>query len=344
MDKKKVAIIASLALGVILLVGIIISNVAGIKQIKESVTVEAGTQAEIVLNAKEFFNVKEDVAKKITFDTSGIDLTQVGEYKAIAKYNGKEYTINVIVEDTTPAVIADVADQTVYVAKDKLKEQPEVDKSLYSATDNVDGYLSGEKLTYEVTCRDEAKHEWIVKVSYTDRAGNESNGEFLITVKEKKTSGNSGSGSQNNGGGAFNGGNSNTGNTNTGNGGSSSNGGGSASNGGYHPADTDRDGVVSTDEEMEYITPEKQALINAGYGVVCEFDGGTWYAVLMKNSTHTINGKNGWEILEEYMDARGLDGNVSGSYINTENEWYWYRATNIHEKPEEFDDDFWSQF
>ena len=460
-NSKKIAIVVGVALGVILLVAIVVSSISGLKQIKDSTNVELGTVTELKLDAKEFFEVDDDTAKKVKFDTSKVDLTKVGEYEVIAKCDGKKYSITVIVEDTTApkvkmakrylftndiakvsdyssviaevmdasevtsklvrfekikelvevndlelrnltegatsfakaenalavgsetipievgiyrsvleikdasdnasyeeviiildttgAVITDVADQTVNVSKDKLAEQPEVDKSLYSASDNVDGYISGENLTYEVTCRDESKHEWIVKVSYTDRAGNESSGEFLITVKEKKTSGNSGSGSQNNGGGSSNGGNtsnggnSNTGNTNNGNGGSSSSGGGSAVNGGYHPADTDRDGTVSTSEEMKYITPEKQACIDAGYGVVCEFDGGTWYAVLVHNDG-TVNGKDGMEILWDYLDERGLKGNVSGRYINSDNDWYWYTATDIREKPQEFDDEFWSQF
>lgn len=99
----------------------------------------------------------------------------------------------------------------------------------------------------------------------------------------------------------------------------------------YHPADVNKDGVVSVEEEMMYITPEKQACINAGYGVVCEFNGDIKYAVLMKNSSHTIDGKQGWEILDEYLTQKGLTGNGGGCWINPDNEWYWYFVEEVHE-------------
>lgn len=437
---SRIAAIAGGVLGAMLMISITVSNVVGLNQIKESINVEVGTVTELQLKAKDFFKVDDKTAKKVKFDTSNVDLNKVGEYKAIAKCDGKEYSIKVIVEDTkapkvsmaqryiftndiaalkdfsaivkevkdaskttaklvrfekikdlaevndlelrnvtegatafakaedalavgtetvptevgiyrsvleikdayenasyeevivildtTAAIITDVADQTVNVSKDKLNEQPEVRKSLYSATDNVDGYIAGDKLTYEVTCRDEAKHEWIVKVSYTDRAGNVSAGEFLITVKEKKTSNNSGS----NAGGASNSGSGSNGGNNSNSG---SNGGGSALNGGYDPADTDRDGTVSTDEQMSYITPEKQACIDAGYGVVVELQGGEMYAVLMKSNTHTINGKRGSDILREYLAERGLEGDVGGCWIEPDNEWYWFQAEDVHEIPED---------
>ena len=97
----------------------------------------------------------------------------------------------------------------------------------------------------------------------------------------------------------------------------------------YNPMDENKDGDVSTDEEMMYITPEKQACIDAGYGVVVEFDGGEWYGVLMRNSSHTIDGKDGGFILFDYLQERGLDGHVGGCWINPEKEWYWFTATDI---------------
>ena len=437
---SRIAIIVSVALVLMLIIGIIISNVTGIKQIKDSTNVEFGSVAELSLNAKDFFDVKNDIAAKITFDTSKVDLNKVGEYEAYAKYNNKQYTIKVVVEDTTApkvtmenryiftndiaalndftsmvkevsdaseytlklvrfeqkkelvevndlelknltegtaslmneeaalavgsdavptdagiyrsvlevkdaqgnasyeevvvildttgALITDVADQVVKVSKDKLNEQPEIDKSLYSAVDNVDGYIKGDSLSYEVSCRDEAKHEWVVKVSYTDRAGNESLGEFLITLKEKQKA----TSNKNNNSGKENTGNKNTDNNNT----------NSSDDKTYDPADTNKDGVVSTDEGMRYITPEKQACIDAGYGVVCEFDGGTWYAVLMKYGDYTIDGKDGHDILREYLDARDLDGHIGGCWINSDNEWYWFIADEIREKITEEDEGFWS--
>lgn len=454
---SRMAVIASVVLAIMLIIGIIVTKTVGLNQIKDSVDVELGTVKELNLKAKEFFKVGDDVAKKIAFDVSKVDLGKAGEYEATANYDGKEYVIKVVVKDTTVpsvqmanryiftndianlsdlssmvkevkdaseystklvrfekskellelndlelknvtegaapfikaedalavgseevptepgiyrsileiadvhgnasyeevfvildttgAAITDVEDQAVSVAKDKLNEQPELDKSLYKAVDNVDGFLDSDDLTLEVSLRDEAKHEWLVKVSYTDRAGNESFGEFLITVKEKKTSSNSGSNTQNNSSNNKNdssdsgsdGNSSNAGNNN-----SDSNNNNTGVNGGYDPADTDRDGTVTAEEGMGYITPEKQACIDAGYGVVCEFDGGEWYAVLMKNSSHTIDGKDGYDILYEYLTERGLDGTLGGGWIDRDNEWYWFIMEDIYEPLTEEDDGFWS--
>jgi len=100
----------------------------------------------------------------------------------------------------------------------------------------------------------------------------------------------------------------------------------------YDSADTNKDGVVDNEEFMGYITPEKQACIDVGYGVVCEFNGGEKYAVLMKNSDHRIDEKNGREIIDEYLHELGLEADgVTGSWINSEKEWYWYVATDIRE-------------
>lgn len=470
---SRLAAIAAVVLAVILVIGIIVTNTTGLHQIKESIDVELGTVKELSLNAKDFFNVDDEIAKKIAFDDSEVDLTKVGEYEVIATYKGRDYTIKVIVKDTkapsaqmalryiftndatnvknldslikkvkdasdytlnlvrfkkinelvelndhelknvtdkattfakaedalavgteetpaepgiyrsileiadesgnasyeevivildtTAALITDVEDQVIEVAKDKLNEQPEINKNLYKAVDNVDGLKTGDDLTYELSLRDEAKHEWIVKVSYTDRAGNESFGEFLITVKEKKASSNGGSGNKNNSGSnnsnngntGSNNGNSNTGNSGSNNGNSNagnSNSGSNNSNSGgttYPPnynsdADTDKDGMVSADEEMRYITPEKQACIDAGYGVVCEFDGGTWYGVLMKDNEHTINGKTGREILREYLNERGMDGLIDGCWINSDNGWYWYTTDEVYEIGGEEDEGDWA--
>lgn len=238
--------------------------------------------------------------------------TDAGIYRSVMEiadtYGNVSYEEVYVILDTTGAMIDDVEDQVVYVSKDKLTAQPDLDLSLYKAVDNVDGYLTSDDFTFEVSVRDEAKHEWIVKVSYTDRAGNESSGEFLMTVVEGTTS------------------TSKPENITT-----------------YKPADTNKDGVVDTDEQMKYITQEKQACIDAGYGVVCEFDGGEWYGVLMKNSDHTIDGKHGWEILEDYLKGRELEAtDIGGCYIDSEKEWYWYTAKGIRELITEEDEGFWS--
>ena len=97
----------------------------------------------------------------------------------------------------------------------------------------------------------------------------------------------------------------------------------------YNLKDVNKDGEVSEDEILAYITPEKQACIDAGYGVVVELHGGEMYAVLMKDVDHTINGKDGGEILHEYLREHNLRGDVGGRWINPDKEWYWYTADEI---------------
>ena len=258
--------------------------------------------------------------------------TDAGIYKSVLEirdaYENASYEEVYVILDKTAASINEVADQTVAVPKEKINDQPELNLELYKAYDEVDGNISSDQLNIEVSCRDAAKHEWIVKVSYTDRAGNASVGEFLITVVEETAA--SGNGGSNNGGGTNT--KPQTGtkpNNNPGNSGNSGNTGNSGTT--YHPADTNKDGDVSQSEEMAYITPAKQKCIDAGYGVVVEMDGGEWYAILMKSGDHTINGKYGNEILREYLHERGLESTIGGCWINSDNEWYWYTAEDVRE-------------
>ncbi len=289
--------------------------------------------------------------------------TEPGLYRGVVEvadaYGNAAYEEIYVVLDTTGAQINEVADQVVTVKKDKLTAQPTLDKSLYKGLDNVDGVLTADDFTYELTLRDEAKHEWLVKVSHTDRAGNMASAEFLITVKEEKTQNtnkpssdknntsdkdtsnkdntssdkNNTSDKNNSSSDKNNTGNNNSSDkNNTGSNSSTNNNNSSTSKPQYDPMDTNKDGWVSEDEEMGYITPNKQKCIDAGYGVVVEMDGGEWYGCLMKSSEHTIDGKNGGEILREYLNEHDLDGHIYGSYIDTEKEWYFWTATDIHER------------
>lgn len=264
--------------------------------------------------------------------------TEAGIYKSVLEirdvYENASYEEVYVILDKTAASINVVVDQTVTVPKEKLNDQPELNLELYKAYDEVDGNISSDQLNIEVSCRDEAKHEWIVKVSYTDRAGNASAGEFLITVVEEKAA--SGNGGTNNGGGSTK---PQTGTKPNNNPGTSGNQGNSGTT--YDPMDANKDGFVSTGEEMGYITPAKQACIDAGYGVVVEMEGGKWYAILMKSEDHRINGKDGSEILREYLHERDLEATISGCWINMDNEWYWFQAENIHEWITEDDAEFW---
>lgn len=106
----------------------------------------------------------------------------------------------------------------------------------------------------------------------------------------------------------------------------------------YDPADTNKDGWVDANEEMRYITPQKQKCIDAGYGVVVEQDDGKWYSILCKNGDQLFNGKMGNEVLREYLKERNLHPDqIIGSWINSDNEWYWYVAEGITEIPQSGD-------
>ena len=270
------------------------------------------------------FRTKEEALAVGTEDSP----TQPGIYRSVLEvadvHGNATYKEVYVILDTTGAVINDVEDMTVTVAADKLNEKPALDMTLYKGYDEVDGTLTSDDLAIELTLKDEAKHEWTVAVSYTDRAGNESKSEFLITIAEEKKQTASNDNPK-----------PDSGNTNSG-----SNQGSTATtpsnNDGYDPRDTNKDGTVSGDEEARYITPEKQACIDAGYGVVVEMDGGEWYAVLMKVSEDTINGKSGFDILDEYLKERGLGAHsISGAIINSDNDWYWYSARDIYELPDD---------
>lgn len=258
--------------------------------------------------------------------------TQPGIYRSVMEvadvHGNATYKEVYVVLDKTGATFNDMADMTVSVPAEKINNEPVLDRSIFKGYDEVDGILTSDKLAIEVLLTDETKHEWTVSVAYTDRAGNTSESGFLITVTEEKkqtvadnNQKPSGNTNNNTGNGQ---GNSNTpgGNTSTGN-----------NNTQYDPADTNKDGYVTDEEAMHYITPEKQAIIDAGYGVVVELHGGEMYAVLMKDIDHTIDGKDGRAILREYLNAKGKDGHISGCWINPENEWYWFTAEDIYEKP-----------
>jgi len=433
---SRIAAIAGGLLGVILVISIIVSNVGGLNQIKDSVNVEASQ--ELVLNVKDFFDVNDETAAQITFDTSKVDVDTVGEYEATAKYKNKTYTIKVNVVDTTApkvmmdsryvftndvantdyvavmksiqdvseyqvkairfehlenlkvldenalnglteqinthaktedllkmgtdkvpetegiykvvleiadvhenaayeeiilildktgAKIEDVPDKTVTVSKENLSAEPAVDKSEYTITDNVDGKITAESIITKLELRDEAKHEWLVHVSYVDRAGNESKADFLIIVKEGSTS-------QSGGGNSSNDGNANTGGT--------SNQGGNSSDSQPEQKPVNNQDVstwVPTDDEND-ISPYEQMVIDAGYGNVVQLDDGA-YAVLTHGDGN-VNGKDGGDILREYLAQLDLSPqNVSGGWIDSERDWYWYIAKNLQELITSDEEEFW---
>lgn len=244
-----------------------------------------------------------------------------GIYKAVLlfkdAYDNEVYEQVYLVLDKTGAKIEEVPDTVVTVSEEHLADEPEINKEDYSITDNVDGVIKTEDMLFELSVKDEENHEWLVNVSYTDRAGNESLAEFLITVKEgsagdeTSTSGSSGSASSGS-------------NTNTSSGTTASN----TSGGSYDPADTNKDGNLDEDELYAWISPDQQAMIDAGYGNVVALPTGG-YGVLV-HADGTSNGKSGWEILGEYLESQGLTFQTSfGGAIRYENDWYGYCVTNI---------------
>lgn len=240
--------------------------------------------------------------------------TEVGIYNAVVEiadvYGNSILEEVFVIYDTTGAMIEDYPDSVVYVAEEDIDKEPTIDVGQYTITDNVDGSLSEEQITYELELRDETNHEWIVHVTAKDRAGNESKADFLVTVKgdpnvepskDDETT-------------------SNQGNNTTGNTGNGSTG-GTTNTGTYNEADLDKDGVVTGEEDGAVITADEQKTINAGYGNVVQLDS-TTYAVLT-DMNGDVNGVSGSTILYDYLQNLGLQsGGMYGGYIN-ENYYSW---------------------
>ena len=258
--------------------------------------------------------------------------TEEGVYRAVLEvadaHGNAIYEEIILVLDKTGAKIEDVADKTITVSTDKLSEEPTVDKSEYIITDNVDGKIAADDITCQLELRDEAKHEWLVHVSYVDRAGNESKASFLIIVKEGSTAQTGNGGSSNQGG-------------NSGNGGSSNQGGNTNSDTNKKPVNNQD---ISTWEPSDYdeneINPAQQQLIDAGYGNVVDCGDGT-YAVLVHKDL-TAKGKNGRVILEEYLAERDLEIVKSfAGIIDEANDWYFYEVREVRELITPDEDEFW---
>ena len=104
-------------------------------------------------------------------------------------------------------------------------------------------------------------------------------------------------------------------------------------------ADTNNDGVIDLQEAADHISPSEQAMIDAGFGNVVLLPTGN-YGVLMPNPDHLINGKDGGDILIEYLSKKGLQANsISGSWMN--DQYYNWIAKNITELITPNDEEFW---
>lgn len=244
--------------------------------------------------------------------------TEEGIYRAVMEvadtYGNYALEELFVIYDTTGAYIEDTPDKTITVEKEDLDKEPEIDKSDYTITDNVDGKIAEENIQCELELRDADKHEWLVHVSYTDRAGNDSKAEFLIIVKEKQAET------------------------------PSNNGGGNTSNPDSNPETTQPDNTpenTQPDNEVveNELNPSEKALIEAGIGVVVQLDA-TTFAVL-SDADGLINGQDGNIYLRNYLAELGLEPtNVSGGWLPNA-DYYCYTANNVHEKITPDDEEFW---
>jgi len=80
------------------------------------------------------------------------------------------------------------------------------------------------------------------------------------------------------------------------------------------PGDTNGDGVVDSEEESYYISPQEQIVIDAGYGNVVQIDA-TTYAVLSPDGY--LNGIPAIRYLREYLQSIGIGSNhMVGCWID----------------------------
>ena len=225
--------------------------------------------------------------------------TEEGIYRAVMEISDihGNYTLEEIfvIYDTTGAYIEDTPDKTITVKKENLNQEPIIDKNDYIITDNVDGKISSENIMCTLELRDEKKHEWLVHVSYTDRAGNESKSDFLIIVKEKTSETINANENKNN--------------------------------------DTKEETKPPLIENTspysnESLSPNQQKVVNAGFGMVVKLDS-DYYAVLT-HGDGCVDGKTGGELLREHLAEKGLiPQNVSGGWIDPDNDWYCWIAQKL---------------
>lgn len=90
-----------------------------------------------------------------------------------------------LILDTTEAFIDNVKNQVIEVEPEDIDKKPEVRIEDYAIIDNVDGKILAQDIIWEIEPKDEQNHEYVVYISYTDRAGNKSSVDFKIILQEK---------------------------------------------------------------------------------------------------------------------------------------------------------------
>lgn len=137
------------------------------KQIKDSVTVEAGE--ELSLEAKDFF----DSTDGVTFNTTNVNTSKVGEYEVTATYKNKEYSITVSVEDTTAPEFELVEDSIVTNDVDSLDAE-----SLIASVEDVSETTAELKFDEKPT----EDGDYTASVVVTDEYGNSSEKRISVAV------------------------------------------------------------------------------------------------------------------------------------------------------------------
>lgn len=137
------------------------------KQINDSVTVEAGEA--LSLNAEDFFSS----ADGITFDTTDVDTSKIGEYEVTATYKNKEYSITVSVEDTTAPEFELVEDSIVTNDVDSLDAE-----SLIASVEDVSETTAELKFDEKPT----EDGDYTASVVVTDKYGNSSEKSIGVAV------------------------------------------------------------------------------------------------------------------------------------------------------------------
>ena len=137
------------------------------KQINDSVTVEAGEA--LSLKAEDYFSS----ADGITFDTTDVDTSKVGEYEVTATYKNKEYSITVSVKDTTAPEFELVQDSIVTNDVDSLDAE-----SLITSVEDVS------KTTAELKFDEEPVEDgdYTASVVVTDEYGNSAEKSISVAV------------------------------------------------------------------------------------------------------------------------------------------------------------------
>lgn len=209
-----------------------------------------------------------------------------------------------LILDKTGARIGEAPDRVVEVLKEDLEKEPRVDPSDYHVFDNVDGVIPSESVTCKLERRDTEEPSYVVHVSYTDRAGNESHGEFLIMVKEKKPEGKEK-------------GTDKAGNEER-----------------DHREDEKPSLPAAGEEDDDGLTPTQQLAVDAGYGVMIQTD--TGYAVM-------VHGGEDGQVLEAYLTSLGCRAtHFGGSWISCEKDQYLWVASGIVPLITPDDPEFWN--